>query len=872
MNSGNKIFISHAEKDWDIAEKIYYELKHAGLNPWMKSQDILPGQAVTSEIRKAIQNSSCFLALLSSNSVTKKGMLQQELKTALELFKELHSEDTFFIIPVRLDTCETMDEDLKYLQPANLFRSYEEGMSKIIRVLKRRITVPSRARYLLDLLDETQLKKRICFNWLHLTDLHQGFRSDWRWPGVKTILFKDLERLHDKSGPWDLVLFTGDFTQQGNIKEFQMVDKVLEQLWEYLDKLGSTPTLLAVPGNHDLVRPKKENASILLLRQWDRDVQAEFWDKDGSPYRRVVAKAFQNYTEWWNKQPFMPKNLNTGVLPGDFSTSIEKDGAKLGIVGLNTAFLQLTSENYKSKLALHARQFHEVCGGDGSSWAKKHHACLLLTHHPPAWLDSDSRKHLHGDITAHGRFAVHLCGHLHETAYRDISEGGAEFRRIWQGRSLFGLEYSGRGEEERLHGYTAGRIELNEDQGSLLFWPREARLQGGQRIIVPDYSMSLTDNQSTRPIRFTLLQPVNHDKNATDSQYDNQHRSFVYRAVGQKELDFKLRNEIVDFMQSIPIADSRDDRHTLILKAGLDRQLIGNISFDGLTNIFSELLIDTLLSYGMLNNGRDPLVALLEAVKNYVESDRIEECNALIQQLQRTRTDSRSEKKVDYSTISHLIEEHRKFTRLMNEVVYYIRDEDVLGAMAYFNRIDFSKQTDIIKKLYHLNKIEPSHAIDDLKKIYLLKEADDLKKNYHIDEAKDRLMRFEWLRRYFIPSIDLKLILELDSDLILDEIENQYISVADDESLNYFISEYIVGYLITRKFNRPFRASEYEKIYELTDIFKEFLRNYYTVSRSKTFTEFTNSALEDHFVSRNGESGRRASISAYPHRVLKRNW
>ncbi len=194
-----------------------------------------------------------------------------------------------------------------------------------------------------------------------------------------------------------------------------------------------------------------------------------------------------------------PLSSAPGLVPSSscislFSVTIEKAGAKLGVVGLNTSFLQLSGGDYEKKLALHARQFHAACGGDGPDWAKQHQACLFLTHHPPAWLDTDSRRYLQGEITAHGRFAVHLCGHMHEAAFRDIAEGGAEARRIWQGRSLFGLESFGE-KETREHGYAVGKIELKEDKGSLLFWPREARLQGGQRNLVPDFSLHLPDDQ-----------------------------------------------------------------------------------------------------------------------------------------------------------------------------------------------------------------------------------------------------------------------------------------------------------------------------------------------------------------------------------------
>jgi len=62
-------------------------------------------------------------------------------------------------------------------------------------------------------------------SWLHLTDLHRGMKEQrWLWPGVRGIFFDDLKKLHEKCGPWDLVLFTGDLTQRGSAEEFQKVN------------------------------------------------------------------------------------------------------------------------------------------------------------------------------------------------------------------------------------------------------------------------------------------------------------------------------------------------------------------------------------------------------------------------------------------------------------------------------------------------------------------------------------------------------------------------------------------------------------------------------------------------------------------------
>src|ERR1043165_556159 len=122
------------------------------------------------------------------------------------------------------------------------------------------------------------------FNWLHLTDLHFGLQGqDSLWPNVREVFWNDLEKLHEKSGPWDAVLFTGDLVQSGSEAEFNELEvKVLGPLWDRLTQLGSKdPVLLAVPGNHDLVRPdgKKTKAALRLMLQKTgfAEVADEFW-------------------------------------------------------------------------------------------------------------------------------------------------------------------------------------------------------------------------------------------------------------------------------------------------------------------------------------------------------------------------------------------------------------------------------------------------------------------------------------------------------------------------------------------------------------------------------------------------------------------
>ena len=171
----------------------------------------------------------------------------------------------------------------------------------------------------------------------------------------------------------------------------------------------------------------------LLTDFHDERVQRDFWSRAPDRYRPWVDTAFQSYRDWWQRRAAKVPGLNHGVLPGDFSTTLGKNGCRIGILGLNGAFLQLAAGDFAGHLALDTRQFHVACARSGRTRAKKHHLCLLLTHHPPSWLDEPAQSHLFGKIANHGRFALHLCGHMHETSMTSLAEAGGDARNLFQG-------------------------------------------------------------------------------------------------------------------------------------------------------------------------------------------------------------------------------------------------------------------------------------------------------------------------------------------------------------------------------------------------------------------------------------------------------
>jgi tetratricopeptide (TPR) repeat protein/predicted MPP superfamily phosphohydrolase len=315
------------------------------------------------------------------------------------------------------------------------------------------------------------------FRWLHISDFHLGMKThEVLWPNMEALFFKDLEQVVGAHEPLDLVLFTGDLVQTGRDVEFAALEAWLRKLSFELASRGHNPAFLAVPGNHDLVRPPASDPTkIALCESWtNAAVQESLWSDAASPYRAALELAFAEYSAWWKHTALAkPANVQLGCMPGDFSATIEKEGYQLGIIGLNSAFLQLGGENAEGKLALDVRQLNAVCNGHPPEWIRRRTATLLLTHHPVSWLYPGSRAHFESEIHAPPeRFAVHLCGHLHENKHENISVAGGIARLRYQAASLFGLETFGPERTVRSHGYCIGTLQI-ADTATISFQPRK---------------------------------------------------------------------------------------------------------------------------------------------------------------------------------------------------------------------------------------------------------------------------------------------------------------------------------------------------------------------------------------------------------------
>lgn len=338
-------------------------------------------------------------------------------------------------------------------------------------------------------------------NWLHISDLHIGVeRQDVLLPKIKHEFMKDIEQMLKKIGTLDIVFFTGDITQSGKKEEYNQASSFIYELWDIFKRSGSNPILICTPGNHDLVRPDKSKATVKVIRDYHKDEESRklFWDniENGNEYIDLLENCFFNYVDWYDNISIpKPTNIIKGLLPGDYSALIEFNEITLGIISLNSSFLQLSEGDYLRCIEIGQKQILKCTKNDIYSWLKESDFAILATHHSKDWFSQQSLQNYNSDIYSNNTFHNHFCGHLHEAS--SIASGfiGSQQRRQQVAPSLFGLEkYND--STKRLHGYFMGSYSFNGDYLSELFWPRKLiKKYNGDLKLGPDQGFDLdSDN------------------------------------------------------------------------------------------------------------------------------------------------------------------------------------------------------------------------------------------------------------------------------------------------------------------------------------------------------------------------------------------
>ncbi len=127
-----RVFLSYAREDEEQVDKLYKKLQSEGFEPWMDVKNLTPGENWVRSTEQAIEDSNFLLAVISRNSIDKRGFVQTEIKFALDLASE-ESGQNARIIPVRLDN-SSIPEPLSKFYAVNLFDA--NGFDKLVRAFQ----------------------------------------------------------------------------------------------------------------------------------------------------------------------------------------------------------------------------------------------------------------------------------------------------------------------------------------------------------------------------------------------------------------------------------------------------------------------------------------------------------------------------------------------------------------------------------------------------------------------------------------------------------------------------------------------------------------------------------------------------------------
>lgn len=144
-----RVFLCYASEDKHQVFEIYRRLAcEVWIEPWLKDENLLPGQNLEFETQNAISSADVIVFCMSSNSVEKEGPLQKELRVASDVARE-KPEGIIFLIPVCLDKCKIPNPLLKFQQlDYSEFRAYERlKKSLLVRAQQLNLWNENRSDY-----------------------------------------------------------------------------------------------------------------------------------------------------------------------------------------------------------------------------------------------------------------------------------------------------------------------------------------------------------------------------------------------------------------------------------------------------------------------------------------------------------------------------------------------------------------------------------------------------------------------------------------------------------------------------------------------------------------------------------------------------
>ncbi|MBI4965596.1 MAG: tetratricopeptide repeat protein [Desulfomonile tiedjei] len=258
--------------------------------------------------------------------------------------------------------------------------------------------------------------------WLHLSDFHVG-KDDYGQRRLFKYILENVQAKVEAGEAPHLVFITGDIADKGLPDQYRLFEEeFLQPLRESLPA-DCASRIFIVPGNHDVDRTKAEAvATHGTLSRVPRFLDPT---QEGLSKRKVIFERFEAFANWHRGK--LDDHWLFGP-EGAFWATHERAGCRIGILGLNTAWLSFNDNDR-----------HQLSAGksiieDGLEKIKECHMRIVLGHHPIDWFLDDEVESVRALFGRQG--VLYLHGHLHKNQSRPDSGAENPFRIIQSGAAF----------------------------------------------------------------------------------------------------------------------------------------------------------------------------------------------------------------------------------------------------------------------------------------------------------------------------------------------------------------------------------------------------------------------------------------------------
>jgi predicted MPP superfamily phosphohydrolase len=294
--------------------------------------------------------------------------------------------------------------------------------------------------------------------WLHLSDLH--FKSGKEFEQfnrgiVLEALWRDIGNQVAKGLKPDFITMTGDVAYHGKEGEYQLA---IEQFFDPLRKVTGVPKgrLFVVPGNHDVDWDAIDpfDAAVMRVCLQGRDRTNEFL---GPKHDRSQAfRKFGAYADFANA------NFGSGMTFSDteyfYTRTITVQGCKLGILGLNSAWMSACVKDDQGKALDQGNLLVGECQlKEALERIQQADLRIALLHHPVDWLHDNDRFDIQNRLNAECDLVLHGHWHIPQVNVLDSIAGQAVY--IPAGAIYASRDYP--------NGYSLVQLDLDSGQGKV---------------------------------------------------------------------------------------------------------------------------------------------------------------------------------------------------------------------------------------------------------------------------------------------------------------------------------------------------------------------------------------------------------------------